>query len=919
MDNSASSGRKFSGNLTCQIPFPLIQWYIQFHHNFLLDDLSREENDKETQMKKFHLESVIEHIRESLFCLAVLFIEVDQDIVIVRQKSKKYRYHPELDHVCRSPQFRETFLQKRKMCLSSGTDFQYPLPWISRNKKTGKEVQKRIDTYFDIVPLPSNLVEHESQTLYYFLLVDPQILKRVDTRNENRAVLRSFIAAPIRNWWVKITMNRLASREYGNPGRWIRMATTYELIQYVKSRTAHIRCKHGSTEDIRVILREGEKKGNLWKCWQPRLYKASSINDLKHLRRRVRSLLYLNTWFFSHHHLENEWVNPAMYSALPKSRNNQRNDGSQLQSENCDLCSVHTWLQGEREHLKTKSIGLLQHLRIIHNISVSCFLAHDSIDEYSMLLNLKNTETIFLSRDTLLSYFMHHLLMKENSVVRNIENNVLSDLTLCRLMHGIALSSNFLYGDQHLDSEFIHRMMQLISRYCHEDLKLHPRIDIRAHLLHAARSEPSLHSLKRYYRDHFFHVIEVALLGHVLLETEISENWCLWESIHPNKETVLRWWYLAALLHDIGYAIDVLKSSHSHFEFFKHCQDLLGLTKSIDSEINSLKDGRGVKELQELGIQFTDDSQYHKDHGVIGAMHLMSLLKRIGKDDSDLDIHDYSPAIEAIALHNLKSPSYRISFKKKPIAFLLALCDQLQEWRRPRLPFNVSANTLLAKLTGGGGHPHEYDGSFKSIICNLVGHSHIRSHFDTQYSQLSTKKKLNEPIAFEIEYNSEINLNSGVFQIWLDTTLNFQRLDFTGLPADFNITVTYNTPLYVVMQNVPEDLSNGDHKANVQSQLHRLKDAAFETHMNFLNNWFPTDRETVDSGESKTEFLKNSFLRHNIDVQNKRERLCLDLRALSQQTVLTQGMDTFWKHLREWKRYNEDRDFPGDYAVATPE
>jgi hypothetical protein len=30
-------------------------------------------------------------------------------------------------------------------------------------------------------------------------------------------------------------------------------------------------------------------------------------------------------------------------------------------------------------------------------------------------------------------------------------------------------------------------------------------------------------------------------------------------------------------------------------------------------------------------------------------------------------------------------------------------------------------------------------------------------------------------------------------------------------------------------------------------------------------------------------------------------------------------MGAFWHHLREWKRYNEDRDFPGDYVSVIPE
>ena len=75
-----------------------------------------------------------------------------------------------------------------------------------------------------------------------------------------------------------------------------------------------------------------------------------------------------------------------------------------------------------------------------------------------------------------------------------------------------------------------------------------------------------------------------------------------------------------------------------------------------------------------------------------------------------------------------------------------------------------------------------------------------------------------------------MNRLSGVFYVWLDATLNFQRLDFKGLPLD--IKVTYKTP-------VPKSTPSG--MGAPQCQMHRLRDAAHETHMGFLTDWFPDE------------------------------------------------------------------------------
>ena len=77
-----------------------------------------------------------------------------------------------------------------------------------------------------------------------------------------------------------------------------------------------------------------------------------------------------------------------------------------------------------------------------------------------------------------------------------------------------------------------------------------------------------------------------------------------------------------------------------------------------------------------------------KDHGVLSALLLIhSLLtqEKLAQKKSWLR-GDFSreimTACHAIAIHNMHSEEIKISLKHFPFAFLLALCDDLQDWGR---------------------------------------------------------------------------------------------------------------------------------------------------------------------------------------------------------------------------------------------
>ena len=92
--------------------------------------------------------------------------------------------------------------------------------------------------------------------------------------------------------------------------------------------------------------------------------------------------------------------------------------------------------------------------------------------------------------------------------------------------------------------------------------------------------------------------------------------------------------------------------------------------------------------------------------------------------------------------------------------------------------------------------------------------------------------------------------------------------------------------------------------------MDRLKEAANQTHMNFMANWFPrTGNAAVLHNPPELDGMADA---PETDV------LELDLRNLSSSRPVSASMRTFRELLEHWSRYNEDRVFAGDYGTEPP-
>jgi len=233
-----------------------------------------------------------------------------------------------------------------------------------------------------------------------------------------------------------------------------------------------------------------------------------------------------------------------------------------------------------------------------------------------------------------------------------------------------------------------------------------------------------LHLSKKRYRDHSSHQLFVGVLGWFLLECEIKtsnntksktlKQWISEKSNLKEEEVEIAWW-LTSLLHDHAYPLEqILKvvpsvvdvnrdilldqiwsllgysphgeDSNPLSEIFKdlyHNKFLVQLRKAATQASQELR----TKEIRRIlndcliknffethEICQSDGSCY--DHGILGAANISSLLEK--PDESPI----LKSTIRAIGIHNGAACSERVDIMHDPLAFLLILCDQSQEWDR---------------------------------------------------------------------------------------------------------------------------------------------------------------------------------------------------------------------------------------------
>lgn len=202
------------------------------------------------------------------------------------------------------------------------------------------------------------------------------------------------------------------------------------------------------------------------------------------------------------------------------------------------------------------------------------------------------------------------------------------------------------------------------------------------------------------YRDHFIHSFNVFLMGYYILNK--IKKYGEIDNILKRSNSPDLTWMLASTFHDIAYPLQNID-----YWINDILNIFIGINPHISISISNLmppiydhflqqisRENRGpLRAMAETNDNLIDwkfyntltEKMYEKDHGVYGGVILAHKLAiRDGFYERPNRQGDFSrnhlPACHAICCHTL---DYAIHFRKHPYAFLLKLCDEIQDWGRP--------------------------------------------------------------------------------------------------------------------------------------------------------------------------------------------------------------------------------------------
>jgi hypothetical protein len=222
--------------------------------------------------------------------------------------------------------------------------------------------------------------------------------------------------------------------------------------------------------------------------------------------------------------------------------------------------------------------------------------------------------------------------------------------------------------------------------------------------------EPILQKRKE-YRDHFIHSFNVFLIGYYIMnkldDSLFKVDIVDINAVNNNTDKNLIW-MLTSTFHDIAYPIQEIENWLNTFfcAYFginlNYRLNISNMLPPIYTDfmkmLSSYNKNSNINSIYNVNYNTIDWSFFdeinsgtmRKDHGIISSLiltHFLAIREKWMDDPtrSKNFLINHIPACHAICLHNLNNP---ISFDKHPFAFLLALCDEIQDWGRPSMDDN---------------------------------------------------------------------------------------------------------------------------------------------------------------------------------------------------------------------------------------
>ncbi len=364
-------------------------------------------------------------------------------------------------------------------------------------------------------------------------------------------------------------------------------------------------------------------------------------------------------------------------------------------------------------------------------------------------------------------------------------------------LYGIPSKTVGLFGKDK-EHRYFEDLLSVLKEFGHRVVVIDRKLDFMSLYRKFFQIEPAIYFFKQ-YRDHMYHTIYIAVLGKILLEMKIKENETLLDIMvnevkkkklysDINGNELRKAWFLASLLHDVGYIIKLIGMLESSLKDTILETSLKDFTCAIKKEIEEdfTKDGDKKKESGEKSINF--DS-----HGIYSAMFVNS-IKNINMWKDKLF---FKLAQNAMIKHDSDE---EVDFSKDPIAFLLVLLDEIQEYERPYIHKERLRTKIYYDIHSEGHQVDIREHVPKSIlkISNLVfAQTHYyRLRNNTKglnfIITLGETKFVTEEFRLYLEQHPTFILNN-----WISKKMNLERLKIND--DLLNIKVTFVVPKDDVM------------------------------------------------------------------------------------------------------------------------
>ncbi len=314
--------------------------------------------------------------------------------------------------------------------------------------------------------------------------------------------------------------------------------------------------------------------------------------------------------------------------------------------------------------------------------------------------------------------------------------------------------------------------------YFINDAEFEGKESIKALIKSSTNIDVASYLMEKWHRDHYLHQFNVAALGEFFFSVFTRKGQTLLSEIDIllpklGKDEIKYAWWTASLLHDHAYPIENLIKLFYKLQNLEKIYDIDNFSKSIFDAIESTstlsgyfvkffekciheqasyrklifndldKFGKNIFEILHINTEFD-----HFDHAHLGIINICSIIG-INNTDSAKSIFSRIPpwlilALKAILMHHGEKA---IALSENPMAFLLILCDELQEWTRRQIYHSNGQDRFTHSIikTTLGLRKHKDDFSFpKDLdICFICSNQEKLKRINWDYDTFLYNKKNN--------------------------------------------------------------------------------------------------------------------------------------------------------------------------------